>query len=629
MLSRFPLPWRSAWLPRVLTLATLVVAVPLFLRTPPWCDITLYQMAARNILHGGVHYQDLFDTNLPGFVWVVTALYWLFGPSAVAVRAVDLFVVTGIVLLIDRLAKWGGASLASRWWALAGAALIYPFTVEMAHAQRDTWMALPALTAAVLRLRRGGGTSPLRAAFAGGVRWGAAGWMKPHIVLMAAAVWLVSVRRLSGEYPRPWRAAGLDLLGNVLGGVAVGIPGILWLIQTGAWGPFLEVFTHWNPKYLEVAQLELEDRSKLEPFWFPPWSLGLFVTVPLAFLSVIDAAPWSSRRDAANPARPGPVGRWLPWWLWDQFADADSRFVRGVTGALYLVWVAQSFYIQRGFQYVHVAETLLMLGIWASHRWAWVPVALLYLGATSGLWVAADYNPGLREELEGISTKARERYLPRHPLTRADRLALWPQCLRADLTDAERYELWDRLRLHPPHEASISWAELAEVADFLRSQGVTDGEAVAWFDSPHAVYLMLDTDPPVRYMHVFTALTISTMGVESDFVNSPVMKELADAHNRRRVRFVINDLEWPALWVADDPRKREAVLGPAAYPPDDLLPACNPHPTLFPFNQPTVFRTRNGTGRYVVHRLEEPASGFPYPAWTSPAYRYLVDKLRR
>ncbi len=138
-------------------MVALVIGIPLFLRTPPWCDITLYQMAARNILNGGTHYRDIFDTNLPGFVWVLTVLQWLFGESVVAVRATDLLIVSGTVFLIDRLAKWGGASLAARWWALAGVALFYPFTVEMSHAQRDTWMTLPALAAVALRVRRGMG----------------------------------------------------------------------------------------------------------------------------------------------------------------------------------------------------------------------------------------------------------------------------------------------------------------------------------------------------------------------------------------------------------------------------------------------------------------------------------------
>src|SRR3954464_14087273 len=99
------IPWRSVRLPQAVTAVALVVGLPLFLRMPPWCDITLYQMAARNILHGGTHYKDVFDTNLPGFVWVLTVIQWVFGESVVAIRAADLLIVSGIVFFTDRLAK--------------------------------------------------------------------------------------------------------------------------------------------------------------------------------------------------------------------------------------------------------------------------------------------------------------------------------------------------------------------------------------------------------------------------------------------------------------------------------------------------------------------------------------------
>lgn len=306
--------WRSVWLPRAVAAVALVVGVPLFLRSPPWCDITLYLMAARNLLHGGVHYRDLFDTNLPGFVWAMTAISAAFGPNVLVVRLVDLLVVLGVVLLIDRLAKWGGATPVGRWWALAGAAVFYPFTVEMAHAQRDTWMALPGLAAVVLRLRRTRGehsdASPLpptvpkgaeggassrgvfRRSFCEGLLWGAGVWMKPHIALMALVVWLLTAWRLAGDRPRPWRAAGADLLGNLLGGLTVGLPGVAWMVAAGAWGPFLDVFTEWNPKYMKLARNEFHWRVEQELYWFPPWSIFAVLTAPIALLSVIDAAPW-------------------------------------------------------------------------------------------------------------------------------------------------------------------------------------------------------------------------------------------------------------------------------------------------------------------------------------------------
>src|SRR5580704_2738994 len=149
-----PLPWRTAWLPRVAVLIALIIGLPLYLRSPLWCDVTLYDLATRNLLDGGIHYRDLFDTNLPGFVWLLTAMRWLFGPSAIVVRIADLAVITCVVILIDRFAKWSGATRATRWWALAGAVFLYPYAVEMVHAQRDTWMALPALIATALRVRR-------------------------------------------------------------------------------------------------------------------------------------------------------------------------------------------------------------------------------------------------------------------------------------------------------------------------------------------------------------------------------------------------------------------------------------------------------------------------------------------
>jgi hypothetical protein len=622
-------PWRSVWLPRAVTAVALVVAIPLFLRSPPWCDITLYQLAARNLLDGGTHYRDLFDTNLPGFVWAMTALGTVFGQNVIVVRALDLLIVLGVVLLLDRLVKWGGATLAGRWWVIAGAAMFYPFTVEMSHAQRDTWMALPGFAAVVLRARRGigapapaapagtgaGTPSPFRQSVYEGLLWGAAVWMKPHIVLMALVVWLLTARRLADGQKRPWRAAAADLLGNLVGGLAVGLPGVVWLIASGTWGPFYDVFTFWNPRYMELAASELHWRLKQELHWFPPWSLCLVVTVPLALLSVLDMAPWQSRARAA--ARPtGWLGRWLPRHLWDKSAGADERFVRGVLGGLYLTWAAQAFFVQRGFEYAHIPETLLMFGVWATHRWAWVPVVFVWLAVTSGIGALADVNPAVQNGFNGWTAEERRRYLPRHLITDPDRLRLWPQCWRFAMSDAERYQLWDRLRLHPPHEASIGWEELGEVAEFLRAAprgdgttGVRDGEVIAWFDSPHAVYLMLGIKPGFRYMHVYTAVAIfdPTDGRPGREHVLQALRKNRDERGQKYL-YVISDLEWVALAAGNNPVRRAQFLGPARNPnnpldPCGLLPVFSPYPDEFPFNQPTVFRTRNGTGRYIVHRV--------------------------
>jgi hypothetical protein len=605
------IPWRSVWLPRALTAVALVVGLPMFLRSSPWCDVTLYQLAARNILHGGTHYKDLFDTNMPGPVWVVTCVQMLFGTNVVALRAVDLCFVLGIVVLLNRLAKWGGATPAARWWMIAAMALFYPFASEMAQAQRDLWMALPALGAVALRVRRGTcavapGHRPFWRSFVEGVVWGIAVWVKPHIVLMALAVWLLTARRLAYDSLRPKRAMAIDLFGNLAGGIVAAVPGIIWLIEFNAWGPFMDVFLGWNPYYTLLAERELPFRVHEQLHWFPPWSLGLIPTVPLALLSVIDMAPWRGRDRAGGlvpPTKPegtdlGPVGRRLSARWWDVGASADARFVRGVLGGLYLVWVTQAFLIQRGFLYVHVPETFLMFAVWATHRWAWPFVVLVWLVLTSSLWLVADHSAGTKAALDRLSEETRERYLPRHPITNPTRLKLWPQCLRTDLTDRERYKLWDDLRLHPPHEAAISWSEIEEVAEYLRSQGVKDGEVIGWHNSPHAVYLVMDIKPGFKFIHVYTAISIAYGDDAPEMIGrGGVFQELVKA---RKARYVISDLEWAA--AVGEGHSRAAVLGPARDG-QHLLPIISPCAGEFPYNQPTRFRSRKGTGRYVVHEI--------------------------
>src|SRR5262245_31278313 len=138
----------SGW---AVAVAAMLAGVPIFLRMPPWCDVTLYDVAARNLLSGGVLYRDVFDTNMPGFVWALGGVRLLSGWSYEALRTVDLLVVAGIALLIDRLAQRAGASRSARAWTVAGIAAFYLFTCEFNHCQRDVWLTLPALAAVSLR----------------------------------------------------------------------------------------------------------------------------------------------------------------------------------------------------------------------------------------------------------------------------------------------------------------------------------------------------------------------------------------------------------------------------------------------------------------------------------------------
>lgn len=596
------MPWRSVRLPQLLTLVALVVGLPLFLRSPPWCDITLHQLSARNLLHGGVLYRDLFDTNPPGYVWCLTAIYWLFGPNVLVLRAVDLAIVSGIVALGDRFAKWGGATVAARWWAVAGAALFYPFAAESVHAQRDAWMLLPALAATALRVRRAGANPrPFRAGLLEGALWGAAVWIKPHVVPVALAAWLFTVRRLSGAPDSPRRAAGRDLLGNLCGGLVVGAAGLAWLVLSGTWGPFLDVMLVWNPLYLKMEGADLTARLGFQMYWFPPWTYFQPLTLALAVASVLDAAPWARRAAGER----GPVGNRLPARLWDAAALPSARFARGALGALYLVWAAIVLFVQRELHYAHVPETLLAFALWAAHRWCWVLACALYLAACGCVWLVADARPEVRARIDALSEARRANFLPRHTLFDPERLAAWPDCWRLAMSDADRLRLWDRLRARPVLAEAPGWEELNEVAAFLRSRGVGDGEVIGWHDSPHAVYLILDVKPGFRFMHVYMAFRISEVSAD------PAMRDtvLAEMRRAERARFVVSDLEWVAAVAPGDGRDA-SLVGPAVSP-TDLLPANRPRVSEFPFTQPAVFRSRGGTGRYVVHELRDRAGGPP------------------
>jgi len=586
------------------TAVVLLVGLPLYLRMPLWCDLTLYDLAARNLLDGGVHYRDIFDTNLPGFVWLLTAIRWVVGFGAFSLRCVDLAVVTGVVLLVDRVARRGGATAATRWWAATGAAIAYLGAVEMAHCQRDTWMALPVLAAVLLRLRRMGqaGNSFKQGYWQSaleGALWGAAVWIKPHCALMAVGVWVVTARQVAATGRRQWVGFLADLCGNVTGGLVVGVAGVVWLVASGAWPYFQDVMGFWAPHYTAMARRELGMRVEQELHWFPPWSLGLVPTFPLALLSILDATPWRGQRDAT---RPGPVGRVLPRWLWHGEASPEARTARGVLAALYLVWATQSFVIQRGFMYAHMAELFLMLGLWAAHRWVIPAPVILWLAITSAAWVVGDVSPPVRAWMLEIARHDsrptdlpdKERYFVRYPLADAERLELWPDCFRVGMPERDRFRLWDKLERIQDHEAATGWEELGDVMDFLRLHSLKDGELIAWHDSPHALYLMLDIKPGVRYMHVNTAQSIS---VESRLL---VQGELAATVGK--ARFAVSDLEYPALGLS--PAKRAAILGPPRRP-DDLLPVGLDQGARgqFPFNQRTVFRSRGGLGRYIVHEL--------------------------
>lgn len=574
-------PWRWPVLGWVVAAGVLALGVPLFLRMPLWCDITLYAVAARTVLEGGVHYRDVFDTNPPGFVWLMCGIRTLFGPSAEAVRAVDLVVVAVTAVMLLRWAKLGGATPAAVAWAAAGMAAFYPFTSEFNHAQRDVWILLPTTAAVLFRLRRveRARAHPVsdwwvfRGGFLEGLIWAAGFWVKPHLAPPAVAAWLVCARRYAATSARPRRRLVADLGGVLLGGSLVGAAGITWLVATGTWPHYLDVNRNWTPNYLAGILDELGVRVLGQFGYFPPWSSFLRFAVPLAVLNLIDVSP-----------RRAWLGR-LPRWAFDADAPEPRRFTRAVLAAVFLAWVATATVFQHRFHYVHVPEVFLMLALFAANRWAagFLLIAMQVVVGVVALATGADPN---REVWHDWVTEAHPvswELTARHPAFDPARTAWWPGCFARDVPR----ELRKGLAQRADSFSAIDPVELGAAADFLRAQGVRDGEVVGWHDSPHALYLMLDIKPAIRFMHVGTAMSMG-----------PWQREQVAAELRRAwpgVRFAVSDTHRITYDYAD---LRD--VGPDGLPV--LLPAWQR--TQFPFDQPVVFRSPGN--RYLVHKITHP-----------------------
>ena len=538
----------------------LVAGVPLFLRMPPWCDLTLYDLAAQNLLRGGVHYRDIFDTNLPGFVWALTAIQALFGRSVEAVRAVDLAVVAAIAALLDRFSAWGGGSRGSRAWLLAGLALFYPFTSEFNHAQRDIWMLLPSLGAVALRFK-----SPdygFRAAVGQGLLWGVAIWVKPHVLPVTVAVWACTLPTLLRQ---GWRVTLRDAGGLLLGGGSLGGLGVAYLVASGTWPHFVEVFTFWNASYVFVMRQEFETRLATHLLYFPPWGYLQFVTVPLAGVNV------------AVGLVAGARGTLSP-----------THSARLLLSALYLSWTAQAVLIQRGFHYAHIDEILLLLALGAMHR-LYLGAAVAALLTATSLLILDGRVPMQNPNPAQIQLTDPHVVFIRHPLFDAERMTLWRDCFRTGLTDEAYYRRQNDLATVRDLYPANDWVQLNELAAELRRRGVTDGAVLAWEDGPHAVYRLAGVAPGFRFQHVRAMIGLG---------RAQEARILAEKDAKSGLRYVVGDLRH---FGYEDPTEvgDRAACGPDLLPPSLSAKAR----ARYPYHLPAVYRTRQNTGRYVLFEV--------------------------
>ena len=561
--------WRSAAAGWVAAGVALVGGVPLFLCLPLWADVTLYDLSARAILNGGVAYRDVFDTNPPGMPLAHAGVRSVVGWSSEAIRAVDLLIVAAATVLLVGWLRAAGGTRASVAWFVAGVAWFYPFTTEFSHCQRDVWMLLPAVLACRWRVRQRERPS-VPWAFAEGLVWGMAVWVKPFAVVPAAAVWLTSVRGIG------WRAAGRDFAAVLAGGLVAGLAGAGWLVASGAWPYFWDVFANWNPEYGSETLGGVWGRVPETIAYFPPWSLAVLAALPVAVRLLVSreaqpSAGASCRGKSLDGVEAPPLG-------------CASRLTGRVLAAFFLGWFAQALVLQRGFDYVHVPETILALAVLASRGWTPAVPVLLWFAVSGVLFSVVDVRPL-------VVSDARPYFAP-HPLADPKVVPHWPRCFVEGSSPALR----DALAAHSKVHCGTEWVPLADVAKYLRSvePPLRDGELTCWHDSTHPLYLELDLAPSTRYLHFGTVFGMRSHAAE-------VAAEVAAS----RQRYVVSDLR-RMTWNEDAPTAPGA-LGPHSLPA--WLPPSQRR--RFPWNQPVAFRS----GRYVVHRVANPLGPVDVPAW--------------
>uniref|UniRef100_A0A7C4LI78 Glycosyltransferase RgtA/B/C/D-like domain-containing protein n=1 Tax=Schlesneria paludicola TaxID=360056 RepID=A0A7C4LI78_9PLAN len=565
----------NPWLPLLAGLLLAAVALPLFVRMPLTNDAEMYDLQADLVRRGGVLYRDALEPNLPGVVWVHLAARSLLGPGSEALKVFDLAVFAGILALAARLVVLAGGSLAAALWTTVGLAGFYWSQSEWIHCQRDVWLLLPALGAVTWRIEAfhaGRALSHARrlgAATLEGVLWGCGVWLKPHVVLPAAGVWLASQLLQahpasdsdSAEAPgealppdhalRPFRQQVVRSLwefgGLFLGAGAVGALGIAWMVRSGCWPHFVDTAWHWNPDYFAAGKAH--------------WTWDRFVPMVLRFF------PWFGLHVVALAILAG--GLWRPA-AGSTTITPSRRAVLTLIAACYGGWLIQSFGLQHLFDYIHAPAILL---------------AILLVSA----WSLALPLPLIRLAGMGIALLA----WWWSPMWQPARLKLWSVCLRGPVTPAVR----DRLS----HFRNPNRRDLERIAEFLRGQNVSEREVCFYNSDFVGMYRQMGLLPPTRYVYFYE--TVRFLPTHKD--------EILQAVRAAPHRFVVTDVL--SAGIRADRMERLGPNGPLA----DVTAQPRGWTAGYPWSFPAVYRA----GTYLVHRIDGPVTELSLPKTELPPPR--------
>ncbi len=544
---------RLAWSAVV---ALLVSNGPLFLCMPIIDDAALWNLHVQVFLDGGVPYRDVLETNPPGTLWLMTAIRWLLGPSSIALRTADLVILGTVILLLLQILRDVGLGKSVRIWTGAICLLFYFSISEWCHCQRDMWLMVASLGWLWLRARHiqriAANSQPGIQVFGWsvveGLVLGAGVWIKPMVLLPAAAAWLATTWWVRGG-----RRSLIDAAGLLMGGLLMGAGGAVWMQCSGVWPYFWETFLEWNPRYVAAGREHWTlPRFAGMVIRLFPW---LLLHVPAIGLSA--AALWRTCRPLAGRVTAAPRG---PGCETAGIAPTRPSLVGAATANLvavfYFGWLIQAFTLQHLFDYIHAPGVLLAI-------------------LTCVVAASVRPRPSPAGQVAGVAFLLVA--LVCSPTLRWSRLTCWPECFR----QGSSAEVRDRLTLMQ----FPNWRALERVAVYLRECGVRDGEVCCFPNSTIHLYEQLGIRPPTRYVYL-----------ENTLVFFPERREtLRAALAAAAPRYAITDLV-----AAGVPPEDVLPISPKFSSPAARL-GVGPE-RVFPWEFPIVFRT----GRYAVHRTVGP-----------------------
>ncbi|MCA9008191.1 MAG: hypothetical protein KDB01_00520 [Planctomycetaceae bacterium] len=458
----------------------LLISLPIVVCMPITSDTVLYDLQARNVLGGGVMYRDILEPNLPGAVWIHLLIRSIVGWSSELMRCFDLLIVSAACLLlamIPRKQKFPDLKAGSSQCrpcrldpkttvTLLTMATFYLSRSEWCHCQRDSWMLLPVAVAATLRIRSylpsasAKRTHDRLQAIAEGLCWGIAFWIKPHVAITAITVfgidlWLQWDRRSELQRLR-W---------VILGGILAAVPGVSWLLQSGAWPHFWEMQLNWNPEYVAAARSRRSwQRVGAMLVHFHPWWIVHILAIGQSIHMMKRA--WT--------ARSGPVP--VEYRL-SRHHFENSPQTATLMAAIYLSWLAQAVLLQHSMDYIQVPPVILAIAVVSMGEWR-LPLQVRRTAVTAFAGLTLIVSPQLQPP----------------------KIANWVSCFRSGSSP----QLRETLACVPLPD----WQHFVPVVEFLQSQHVQAGDVTCY--NVHCIhfYTALQIPPSSRYVGISSLLEL-------------------------------------------------------------------------------------------------------------------------